>query len=1023
VAFLLKLAEKQGLGVDSSFVQDELIKMGIDKQRTDFFAEDVQARKKLKIGEDAMQCMELMDNQETVKEKSGKSNSACEITSNGNSKQEQPSSDLDQEEIFVNHDATNEFDEFANAEMEKPIKLGIDYDYMKEFAVRPTTEERVHIDLLKKLNKWNAPDYAFQDILEWAEWAAMERHDFRRPHLKSRDANIKHYAKMMQMQDLYPQEKFVSLDSDLPNSDKFPVTCFSFERMLRDLLADPELMQHENMLVDPEDFRKMYDWNNNNPVLNEIVHGKWMKRTTKKYKKDVKDWILPIMFYKDKAVIDMFGRWGIDIILFTIALFNYATRQRNDAWRPLGIHTMEKQTAAQKADATKENKTIYNFHEIMKKIMEEVKSINESGVFKNVTVRIGNQVQECNIIIVIAGFSADGKEGDYLCMRKFAYSGDDNHISRACDCPLKDACNMKRNCKYRDPEVLKKDLAELTSKEYYEKHDLKPFYNPMWDLNFGDNPHNIYFGTPVDLLHMMDLGLVKKWTESVLQFGIKTKRKKLIVDDTVRQFNSVRRQSIFREYPRCTFPNGLCHLTQATAREYVGMLFTLLCILYQDNGSGPLSQDVWNKEGEFGSLINCMEMMLCGVYCFNQESFWKREDVSRKKDFEKAVKTMIETIINYSVKYLGMQPTDWLGQKLHDLLHMADNIEEFGSLKAFHCMFGERSHQYFVKPNGERAHKEWRTFFLNVASRIVDRLIVDSMYKRFQWWDIKVAREDVRQGQGPQENVFKATVINQGVSKVAEPEDAGELSGTGSGEYNTCGDDSFQVVESFARSTRYEIGFLPPSKKTNPSKKERRKNKGKGKLPDLDNFYVKWNTKSQGEMGIPQDVRDFLLSSTDIRKPVTCYTEYQRNDEKFRCHPNYRLKGPWYDWAFFQIQEDDGEIVEYPGRIYAFIMHKEEPHAIVHLADGKGGGKEFSSITNKWYLPFVRNKQGVKQSRMRLLSCGTISRTGFLFRCKPDNYEDDEGNPELDQTETDPNVELEPVIEIIHPSEWAAAFF
>ena len=64
-------------------------------------------------------------------------------------------------------------------------------------------------------------------------------------------------------------------------------------------------------------------------------------------------------------------------------------------------------------------------------------------------------------------------------------------------------------------------------------------------------------------------------------------------------------------------------------------------------------------------------------------------------------------------------------------------------------------------------------------------------------------------------------------------------------------------------------------------------------------------------------------------KVIVC-TEYKRAGLTFRCHPNYRRHGPWFDWASFQfevVNADTGETTEeiMPCQIIGIISPEYNP--------------------------------------------------------------------------------------------------
>jgi hypothetical protein len=103
-------------------------------------------------------------------------------------------------------------------------------------------------------------------------------------------------------------------------------------------------------------------------------------------------------------------------------------------------------------------------------------------------------------------------------------------------------------------------------------------------------------------------------------------------------------------------------------------------------------------------------------------------------------------------------------------------------------------------------------------------------------------------------------------------------------------------------------------------------------------------------------------------------TEYTRGGTIFRAHPNYRQKGPWYDWAMIRWAKEDGQraksrskedsCVHYgddgvntadftyaPGKILGFIFDHNNVQAVVLCCDASHS--KSSVFTTHWKLSFV----------------------------------------------------------------------
>ena len=72
-------------------------------------------------------------------------------------------------------------------------------------------------------------------------------------------------------------------------------------------------------------------------------------------------------------------------------------------------------------------------------------------------------------------------------------------------------------------------------------------------------------------------------------------------------------------------------------------------------------------------------------------------------------------------------------------------------------------------------------------------------------------------------------------------------------------------------------------------------------------FYTK------GSMRLHHDALDFILNdyepiqeviNTEECIDLSYFSEYKRNNELFRAHPNYKQEGEWYDWVMIRWEPD-----------------------------------------------------------------------------------------------------------------------
>ena len=104
------------------------------------------------------------------------------------------------------------------------------------------------------------------------------------------------------------------------------------------------------------------------------------------------------------------------------------------------------------------------------------------------------------------------------------------------------------------------------------------------DLQFCNPEYGIFGAQPGDMLHMFQLGIVKKAIE--LFFNCLTPTQKTQLDDMGRRFNKRLRQSHHSVFPTTDFSRGITNTEQKQGHEYTGLLFVLCALM--NNG------DAWD---------------------------------------------------------------------------------------------------------------------------------------------------------------------------------------------------------------------------------------------------------------------------------------------------------------------------------------------------------------------------------------------------------------------------------------------
>jgi len=147
-------------------------------------------------------------------------------------------------------------------------------------VVHHSIDQRIHVELLHLLEKVEAPDYLFKEIINWRSHAKAMNYTFT-PGLSSCCAIMKDLQDHFNMQNLCPtilELKLESMDA------RGPIVSFNFKMLLVSLLTDSSLVQPKNLVLNkpithPDGSLDVTPWflpfKSEGTKVDEVLSGKW----------------------------------------------------------------------------------------------------------------------------------------------------------------------------------------------------------------------------------------------------------------------------------------------------------------------------------------------------------------------------------------------------------------------------------------------------------------------------------------------------------------------------------------------------------------------------------------------------------------------------------------------------------------------------------------------------------------------------------------------------------------------------
>ena len=515
----------------------------------------------------------------------------------------------------------------------------------------------------------------------------------------------------------------------------------------------------------------------------------------------------------------------------------------------------------------------------------------------------------------------------------------------------------------------------VMAKEALSRRSFHPARNAFLArcIRFGLDPRNIWGANPIDLMHAFQSGIVMyivKMTMDSLPNGRKVRLDRLVH----KMFHRLRCKEKTEGFPRMSFSKGFSKLTLLTSDEWAGKLFVILLVLNTEEGKLVFkgtqifgSQDIElprsffndevdtdlqtqhlqdlannikpteaskksNKKKEeeeemmvrgcsVADFVELAEALLCFHAWYKLGAHVMVNGKLDRKAIHQSISRMLAMVRYYTPRQNG---NGWKIQKFHDILHIAIDIQRFGSPKNFDAGPHESGLKFWAKLPALTSQKRgYNIFAAQVASRLYEFLCLARARREHGIIGVKDEPFVKRTNGKPTNGKDDCSVPDDGVDV---------LKGTA---YRVYGNRPEGVTAGHVYEQSVRLGSA--------------KTAGAFIVHPLIEKFLRGQTTS-----------DDLVTTIDPQQAKgkifwLCRTECSMMPRNlpdrltFRCHPNFRNEGPWYDWAIvdfepgsthFEMSDSKGtkrKTSQYPyhcvpSKILAFCTHPQTKKimALVH---------------------------------------------------------------------------------------------
>jgi hypothetical protein len=256
-------------------------------------------------------------------------------------------------------------------------------------------------------------------------------------------------------------------------------------------------------------------------------------------------------------------------------------------------------------------------------------------------------------------------------------------------------------------------------------------HNSWFDVSYGGCRFGIFSAAcPIEPLHSLGNGIIPDCLTILFKDEIRPALKGEL-DSLVRHltfFPSQRFATSGTEpcMPRLRWKDGVSSLTDLSAKRKVGIMFTIDVVSLREEGIQFFTK-VLGSPQRLNEMRQVFQMLLSYWVWLKRDSYWKRGDKNAREAARKAIRVMLRELIRLWPRVRGQ---GWEKAKIHEQLHVPDDIERNGAPQGSHTGPTEHNHIRLVKRPAKGRQQRAEVFDRQLGQRVSDGYIIDMAYQR-----------------------------------------------------------------------------------------------------------------------------------------------------------------------------------------------------------------------------------------------------------------------------------------------------
>jgi hypothetical protein len=720
-----------------------------------------------------------------------------------------------------------------------------------------TNEEILSIHLLGIMREIGAPLKTYGRIVSLFKDVITEGDPITST-FRHRHSAINHFMHRFSMKGLYP----TILTQPSPMNNRFyPVPVHNAQTMIESLLYSSLAMDDNNLLFpNPDD--PLAPPPTEVTTIADIDTGRVYRNAYNNLCNRPNHILCGIIAYIDKLATDRHGHLSLEPVYFTLSIFKQKTRNRPEAWRPLGyIPNIGLMSKAESAHAMKSSDKVQLYHDILTKIFQPLAELQSKGGLPyelHYRGKVYNVFLQFPLLTVLG----DTESHDRLCGRYNSRGLGVARLCRHCTTPREQTDNVD----YEWEHILPADVQihiDANDKEALRSISQHPIRNAFYlGICLGGNLRGIHGMTPGEPLHVLELGLFKIVIEGFfVNIGYNPWSKsypKILqqVDVWARRIGKALGHQSDRNLPRTYFPNGVTGGTKLAGHEMNGVILVLLILCKLTESRTLLLTSKYIDQHQIRGWIKLFESLLVWRWWLKLPSIALAE-IQASEHATHALLKLFKSVVKreHGSKLLII--------KFHLCLHFLENQLDYGVTANVDTGPMESNHKCNAKKPSVQTQRRAETIELQTSRRYIENLILDTAAATL-------------------ERTHPQVVVDKQVVPVLSGAKFTIAWASSNGDDN---DIKSHATIVWDKSNCIVTSYHPR--------------------------YLQWLCIN-------------ILAELGPNDSIRGCTEHKRSTQSgdkyiFRAHPAWRGGESWHDWAVFSWEDDDGMSLRIPAQIITFI--------------------------------------------------------------------------------------------------------